>query len=196
MSIGEEDGGPAVVVNVWDRISVERWIFSAAHELGHLMMHLDAYSAEIVEEDKQQEFEADLFASHLLMPSMGFAREWGETRGLPFWNRILKIKRIFHVSDKTVLHRLLDLGIVDRQIWRKRNAFLKANFAVRHPNKFEPVRLKDYDFVPDWLDLLVRQAVENENISVGRAGEILGLSLEDMRGRVNTWVEDFGAAHT
>jgi len=196
MSIGEEDGGPAVVVNVWDRISVERWIFSAAHELGHLMMHLDAYCADIVEEDRKQEEEADLFASHLLMPQMGFEREWTETRGLPFWVRVYKIKRIFHVSDKTVLYRLLDVGIVDRQIWRKRNAFVKANFGVRHPNKFEPVRLKDYDFVPDWLDGLVRQAVESETISVGRAAEILGLSLEDMRGRVNTWVEDSGAAHT
>ena len=43
LSVGEEDGGPAVAVNVWDRISVERRIFSAAHELGHLMLHLDAY---------------------------------------------------------------------------------------------------------------------------------------------------------
>src|SRR5262249_29622585 len=29
LSVAEEDGGPAVVVNTWDRISVERWIFTA-----------------------------------------------------------------------------------------------------------------------------------------------------------------------
>lgn len=40
LSIGPADGGPAVVVNVWDGISVERWIFTAAHELGHLVLHL------------------------------------------------------------------------------------------------------------------------------------------------------------
>jgi hypothetical protein len=34
----QSDGGPAVVVNVWGRLSVERWIFTAAHELGHLMI--------------------------------------------------------------------------------------------------------------------------------------------------------------
>jgi len=28
---------------VWERLSVERWIFTAAHELGHLLLHLDAY---------------------------------------------------------------------------------------------------------------------------------------------------------
>ena len=39
LSVGAGDGGPAVVVNTWDRISVERWIFTAAHELGHLLLH-------------------------------------------------------------------------------------------------------------------------------------------------------------
>lgn len=34
LSVAATDGGPAVVVNVWERISVERWIFTAAHELG------------------------------------------------------------------------------------------------------------------------------------------------------------------
>ncbi|HUP42830.1 MAG TPA: helix-turn-helix transcriptional regulator, partial [Thermoanaerobaculia bacterium] len=35
LSVAAQDGGPAVVVNTWERISVERWIFSAVHELGH-----------------------------------------------------------------------------------------------------------------------------------------------------------------
>ena len=30
LSVGQADGGPAVVVNTWERISVERWIFTAA----------------------------------------------------------------------------------------------------------------------------------------------------------------------
>jgi len=32
LSVAKDDGGPAVVVNVWERISVERWIFTAAHD--------------------------------------------------------------------------------------------------------------------------------------------------------------------
>lgn len=194
MSIGEEDGGPAVVVNVWERIPVERWIFSAAHELGHLMLHLDAYDADIIEEDKQQEDEANLFAGHFLMPQAGFEREWGETYGLPFWSRVLKVKRIFHVSDKTVLYRLLDLGVVDEGIWMKRNVFVKDNYAIRHPGKYEPEQLRNYDFVPDWLDRLVRRAIENESITINRASEILAISLDSMRGRVVSWVEEGIAA--
>jgi hypothetical protein len=40
-------GGPAVVVNTWDRLAVEHWIYSAAHELGHLVLHRPAYDVAV-----------------------------------------------------------------------------------------------------------------------------------------------------
>ena len=46
LSVTADDGGPVVVVNTWDRISVERWIFTAAHELGHLLLHPAEYRRE------------------------------------------------------------------------------------------------------------------------------------------------------
>ena len=46
LSVSEADGGPAVVVNDWELIPVERRLFSAAHELGHLILHPDAYDRE------------------------------------------------------------------------------------------------------------------------------------------------------
>ena len=46
LSVGQADDGPAVVVNTWERISVERWIFTAAHELGHLLLHPHEYQRE------------------------------------------------------------------------------------------------------------------------------------------------------
>ena len=68
LSVSEQEGGPAIIVNVWDRISVERWIFSAAHELGHLLLHLETYNVNESAEDEDQEIEANIFASHFLMP--------------------------------------------------------------------------------------------------------------------------------
>ena len=85
LSVGPDDGGPAIVVNTWDRISVERWIFSAAHELGHLILHLDAYDASEAEEDEGQEKQANIFASYFLMPEQVFRGEWQQTYGLPFY---------------------------------------------------------------------------------------------------------------
>ena len=71
LSVAEGDGGPAVVVNTWERISVERWIFTAAHELAHLLLHQGEYSRDESEEPKEAEHEADTFASHFLMPEAG-----------------------------------------------------------------------------------------------------------------------------
>ena len=187
MSIGESEGGPAIVVNVWDRISVERWIFSAAHEFGHLLLHMNAYDVDLVEEDVQQEKEANVFASEFLMPQKKFEKEWKETRGLPTWHRILKLKRIFHVSDKTVIWRLIELGVFTSDIWRERNKFLKQVYKAKTPSKFEPEPLRSYDFVTDWLDRLVRSAIEKELITLNRASEILGLSLKDIRQRASVW---------
>ena len=64
LSVAPQDDGPAIVVNVWERISVERWIFSAVHELGHLLLHLDSFNVELEEENTEEEKEADLFAAH------------------------------------------------------------------------------------------------------------------------------------
>lgn len=98
LSVSEQEGGPAIIVNVWDRISVERWIFSAAHELGHLLLHLETYNVNESAEDEDQEIEANIFASHFLMPEKSFKSEWEETYGLGLVDRVLKVKRIFQVS--------------------------------------------------------------------------------------------------
>lgn len=190
MSIGVKDGGPAIVVNVWDRIPVERWIFSAAHELGHLLLHLNAYDIDVIKEDEEQEKEANEFASEFLMPQAGFDREWKETAGLALWDRILKVKRIYHVSYKTIIYRLTELGVTESDVWKKANIFLRKRYKQKITKAFEPEKLKEYDFVIDWLDRLVRLAYEKKTISKSRASEILDITMDDMRLRTKSWAEE------
>jgi hypothetical protein len=52
----------------------------------------------------------------------------------------------------------------------------------------EPEHLVEGDFVEDRLFLLVRRAVEADEISIGRAAEVLGIDLVTMRDVVNSWV--------
>lgn len=210
LSIAENDGGPAVVVNTYERISVERWIFTAAHELGHLLLHLDAYDVQQTEERQGEELEADVFASHFLMPEAVFARELADARGLPLVDRVFKLKRIFRVSYQTVLYRM------SVQLETKARGQLWSRFYIEHkrrtgrslakkdepfgllPNDFhggpparssdEPVRLAKYDFMEDGLSRLARRALEEQAISMSRAAEILGLSLKDMRNLASSWL--------
>ena len=205
LSVGDEDGGPAVVVNTWDRISVERWIFTAAHELGHLLLHPDDYRRDATDIRPPAEREADAFASQFLMPEAAFAEAWDRTEGHLLLARVLKVKRLFRVSYKTVLYRLVESGRTTTEVWgrfqtqhrrysgstlRKTDepaALGKSEFAWHWGRSGEPDRLSRHDFVDDRLSSLVRRALLGERVSLGRGAEILGLSLEDMRQRAREW---------
>ena len=205
LSVGPEDGGPAVVVNVWDRISVERWIFTAAHELGHLLLHPDEFEREATDLPPETEGQADRFASEFLMPESAFQTEWTATRGLPLVDRVLTVKRIFRISYQTVLHRLVQgehegsgvWGVFQNQYRRRSGKTLEkrdepealgtTEFGWKWPRAGEPAALSEYDFPKDRLSLLVRRAIEDGHISLSRGAEILGKSLEDMRGWARDW---------
>ncbi len=195
LSIAEEDGGPAIVVNAWERISVERRIFSAAHELGHLMLHREAFDVSQTKEDKKEEQEADLFAGHFLMPDKGFFKEWNEASGLYWIDRIFKVKRIFHVSYKTVLFRLIEHGLADSSIWMRFHLAFQRRFNRKLPFKEEPMAidstepfgLKSFDFQENRFSRLVREAVEKDKISLSRGAEMLGIGIEDMQDILRNW---------
>ena len=205
LSVGENDGGPAVVVNTWDRISVERWIFTAAHELGHLLLHPSEYQRHATELPAQAEREADAFASEFLMTEGAFETEWNATRGHSLLLRVLKVKRIFRVSYKTVLYRLVESGRETPHIWRafqgqhrgyfgktlrsteEPEALQKGEFAWNWNRSGEPEGLSEHDFIEDRLSRLVRRAIEEERISSGRAAEILGITRDEMRKRAREW---------
>ncbi len=206
LSVGERDGGPAVVVNTWDRISVERWIFTAAHELGHLLLHPAEYRRDATEMRSEPEQEADAFASEFLMPEAAFTTEWDATSGHSLLMRVLKVKRIFRVSYMTVLHRLVATGRETPRVWdafqdqhrehygrtlrriQEPEALAKSEFAWDWRRSGEPAGLCEHDFVEDRLSRLVRRALEEERISLGRAAEILGVTRDEMRKHAREWV--------
>ncbi len=205
LSVGARDGGPAVVVNTWDRISVERWIFTAAHELGHLLLHPSEYRREATEMRSEPERDADGFASEFLMPEAAFSIEWEATSGHSLRVRVLKVKRIFRVSYMTVLRRLVETDREMSDVWgafqqqhRERfgktlrrieepEALGKSEFAWDWRRSGEPAGLSEHDFVEDRLLRLVRRALEEERISLGRAAEILGLTRDEMRKQAREW---------
>lgn len=209
LSVAEEDGGPAVVVNTWERLAVEHWIYSAVHELGHLLLHIGAYEVGVEEEDEDQEREAEIFASHFLMPEAVFWREWRDTAGLAFLDRVLKVKRVFRVSWRTVLYRVSERVPKENRgpLWMRMNVeyeqrYRRSLLESTEPNGVgegvfrapmiagagaEPASLDQHDFQDDRLARLVRKAVEREVITLGRGGEILRLPLDPMRDRASSW---------
>jgi Zn-dependent peptidase ImmA (M78 family)/transcriptional regulator with XRE-family HTH domain len=199
LCIGEKDGGPAVVVNVWEKIPVERRIFSAAHEFAHLLLHQNSFDVEQTEENKQEEKEANHFAGHFLMPDEGFRSVWDDFAGLPMIERVFRVKRIFRVSYKAVLVRLIELKITDQTIWKRFNFVYEKQFGQKLSFKEEPQAisfpepygLKSIDFDESRFTRLVRKAIEADKISVGRGSEILKITTDEMQERITNWEEFF-----
>jgi Zn-dependent peptidase ImmA (M78 family)/DNA-binding XRE family transcriptional regulator len=204
LSVGPGDGGPAVIVNTWERISVERWIFSAAHELGHLILHQDAFDAEKTEEVSQQEAEANIFAAHFLMPDDAFDNELKSLRGLHWVDIILVLKRIFKVSWKTVVIRLQQKELLDESAWRRFHTQFKLRYGYSLEGFKEPYPLSIIDYVDNWREpetlryadfpanqLLIRarlrEALELGKITLSRAAKILGCGNEEMRELAKEW---------
>lgn len=195
LSIGAKDGGPAVIANIYDRISVERRIFSAAHELGHILLHPGAFNAANIEENQDEERHANLFAGHFLMPDKGFFKEWRDTSGMHIIDRVFKIKRIYRVSYKTVIRRLLDCEMVGNDVWMRFNYAYKSRYNQSLGYKEEPMSvetsepsgLKEFDFFENRYSRLVRTAIEKDKISLSRGAEMLGISLEEMYDLIKDW---------
>ena len=204
--------GAVVLVNVADHISRERCIFTTAHELGHLVLHRSDYRDDRDDEDDTHEAEANTFASHLLMPAATLEREWAKHAGLGLVERVLEVKRCFGVSYMTVLYRLRQLGHDDifdrfRTMYRDQHGVTlgiadepaqlpaKGFRAASHDHLLpvedfraaEPEALKQPRTLEYRVHRLVRQAVDAKRISLGRAAEMLGLSLGDMKVLAKRW---------
>jgi Zn-dependent peptidase ImmA (M78 family) len=95
--------------------------FTVAHELGHFFLHLEGKDGEFVDNadnfrtaadpdaewtpERRREWEANVFASAVLMPAELVRRKWPAIRdveGMAHW---------FQVSYQAMAYRLEDLGI-------------------------------------------------------------------------------------
>ena len=204
LSVNKEDGGPAIIVNNNESISVERKIFTIAHELGHLILHRNSFNGEVSEENEIEEKQANDFAAELLMPEKAFEKQWELHSGISWVEAVLQIKQYFRVSYKTVLSRLNSL-IGDRftpgflyaefsRLYRLKyhhdlkNHYEPNSISELAPAKDEPKKISCFNFTEERFERLVRLAYEQEKITISRAAEMLSLSAESMRERIAEWL--------
>jgi Zn-dependent peptidase ImmA (M78 family)/DNA-binding XRE family transcriptional regulator len=186
LSVLECDGGPVICINVRDDITVERQIFTVAHELGHLLLHRASFDVRDAQEKAEEESEADIFASYFLMPQEVFKKAWEENKGLHWVNNVLHMKRIFKVSYRTIIRRLEDEGM-KRDLMKEFAISYQKMYKHDLKNHYEPMQLDPIDFLEDRLKRLVRVALEKEEITVSRAAEILNIRVSEMRELMNAW---------
>lgn len=121
---------PAIVV-LNDAHAADRERFTAAHELGHLVMHIDPTPTETAEQ------EADAFASEFLMP----AREIKpQLKGITL-QRTAQLKAVWKVSMAALIRRARDLGAIDDSRYKS----LQIQLSQHGWRKSEPVQFERED---------------------------------------------------
>ncbi|MEH2246569.1 XRE family transcriptional regulator [Nostoc sp.] len=177
--------GAFVLVNSHN-ITIERQLFTLAHEIGHLIFHRVEYQDTLIEEgtkeeEKAREKVADYFASHLLVPQAEFERMYALTQD------IVKLKRHFRVSYLVILNRLAEMGIID---FTKEKAKICAIYKKQHDgaslqNSMElpPALVADDYPENERYEFLIWQSLKLGKISEMKAAELLNLTVEKLRVR-------------
>lgn len=180
--------GEMVLVMLRDRKRViERTIFSAAHELGHLVLHPHLFTNEVRDgkaETKRYEAEADQFAGNFLVPSDELVRVWKEERleRLSLFHALILLKRVFHVSFHCLyqrvtelnLHRRIEHGIFIGQIKQQLGIAGPARLDELEPDPLKPEAL----YRTTRFSRLVRSAFLQELIGVSKVAEMFQVPVE------------------
>lgn len=189
LSIGIQDGGPAIVVNNDPEVTVERQIFTIVHEIGHLILHHDSFQLEEPLSTEKEESEADIFAGNFLLPDEALRQQWESKGALSFVDRVLAIKLLYKVSYKVVLSRYKQLYSPDFNLYAKFASDYAKEYKRDLKNHYEPFPLESPVAIESRLPSLAKKALLSEKLSFSRVQKILGLDLEQARELVWSWKE-------
>ncbi|PTV93036.1 Zn-dependent peptidase ImmA (M78 family) [Halanaerobium saccharolyticum] len=189
VSAYSEDKGAYIFINDSRDIPEERKIFSAVHELGHLILHRDQYSKDINELKYAntrikniREKAADHFAMAFLVPAKVLKNYDYYFDGYIDLDLIIEKKKDFGVSAKSLIMTLNKYGYIDGRILGALFKKLKeAGFDKKEP---EP---RDYIRKNEKLFALVRKLVIKEEITINKAAEVLNIPVLEMRKLAKKW---------
>lgn len=188
------DGKAAlVVINTATRWRL-RQRFTAAHELGHHLMHRPE-AAPFVHADKdifglrdEVEEEANAFAGHLLAPGPGLERvlrEWGVEQIEPLV--VARLMQEFGVSYETTVNRLHNTNLI--------NAAMRDRLKQAGQNNIRRLA-REIGFnehlafplpatsLPEWFETEVMQLYADGGIGKERLAELMRLPVERALARV------------
>ncbi|SRR6266851_2081858 len=175
---------------------IERTISSAAHELGHLVLHPHLFTEELIAggPERNYEKEAQLFAGYFLVPSDDLLEVW-EGEGLyrlPPVHALLLLKRVFRVSFWFLYERVHQVGLVPPHAYPRLIPEVKRLLGIQGRAKMEEL---EPELLPrDMLqrstrfERLVRSAFLQGKIGIAKVAEMLQISVETATEQTAQWV--------
>jgi Zn-dependent peptidase ImmA (M78 family) len=149
---------PIILMNADESVGGDRYRWTLAHELGHLIMH--KLPSETMEE------EANRFAAEFLLPAAEIKHHLRNVR----LSNLALLKSIWKVSMGALLERAKQLGTITATQYR----YMRINFSKLHYNTKEP---------PE-LDIPVEQSTLLPQLVQAHVKD-LGFSLDDLAKLLN-----------
>lgn len=165
----------------------ERQIFTALHELGHLVFHRNEYSSSgvlVLSKDDPREQGANRFAAAVLLPPETVREELHPVGRKLSFPLLRQLKRKYSVSIRTLVRRAADVGLIDKS----RADWYRRWLDERYGPTGEPDQLPSFVESPRFKRLVVL-AVSREKISRSRAVELLGISMLELDELIRDWPE-------
>jgi Zn-dependent peptidase ImmA (M78 family)/transcriptional regulator with XRE-family HTH domain len=149
---------PLVVLTADRADDVLRHRFSAAHELGHLVLHGGSASGEL-----WLEREADAFAAEFLTPRAAIERELPERLDFA---KLFRLSERWGIDVRSLLYRSQELGIISESTARR--AYIRL---AQSPQEHRPIRQYDGE-VPSMLNAAYELA-EKRGVTIASLAEQL-----------------------
>jgi Zn-dependent peptidase ImmA (M78 family)/transcriptional regulator with XRE-family HTH domain len=147
----------------------DRWRWTLAHELGHMVMHY----FEPTESPKVAEFQADLFAGEFLAPGYEIRHQLD---GLTF-QTLGGLKRQWGISMQALINRALRLGAISEA--QRRSMYIrlsKAGYRRREPETLDPPVEK-----PTMVKQLAQRHLNELGYSRAELCDLLALNESEFR---------------
>ena len=159
---------PPCFLHLNSQLPPDRWRWTLAHELGHVVMHFEP-----MESPKLAEQQANLFAAEFLTP----AREVGpQLNGLTF-QKLGGLKREWKVSMQALITRAYHLGAISEG--QRRSMFMRlsrAGYRTREPETLDPPVEK-----PFMMTLLAQRHLDELEYSRAELCDLLAISESEFR---------------
>jgi Zn-dependent peptidase ImmA (M78 family) len=173
-SAGEERF-PVIVLANWLNADLARKRFTAAHELGHLVMDLSGL------DDKATERACHRFAGAFLLPRAALFAQLGRHRKHIEWKELAVLKQEYGISMGASLHRLHDLDMISDAV----NKTMSIARSCKGWKTSEPYAFAGSEECFRFRQLLYRGVAE-EKFSLSKAAELAGKPVEALQDELST----------
>jgi len=190
--------GACILVNALN--TVERQIFSLAHEYGHALMHRSFYKSleptSGLPKDHDLELMANQFAACLLVPEAGLReahlRDVGDKEiGV---EDIVHLKWLFRVSAEVMVRRLSELSLILKSEAQRLLGEIEKHCEPK--KEFAPLSedlIRNWESNSRFLHLLKRAALGGM-LSLGKLAELMDTTLIEAKSKIQAWRKEISFA--